>query len=488
MTLSPPPAADPSRDRPPVGTRPVRSSARPLDALAAWPAETPLACLWSGDTGHPRARWTVLAAIDRVHHPRTADELRALLDRRGTAPTPTDDLPPFRSGLIGWLGYDLGRVLETRAAHPGGSRDDRRWPLAALAECSACYAFDHAAARWFASGPRDRLPPLPTGPAQRRSVRASFEIEPFDPASNRVAFTDAVRRVIGLIHAGDAYQVNLAHRLSTVFSGDARALFALLTRAAEPWFGGYLESCDDAPHARRRALLSASPELFLSYDPATRRVLTRPMKGTSPSEPGRTRARDALMSPKDRAELDMITDLLRNDLGRSAEFGSVRVEQARTVETHAVGSAGVLQGVSTIAATLRPEISFADALLAAFPPGSVTGVPKIRAMQIIDELEPVRRGPYCGSFGYLDDSGRAAFNVSIRTAMISERAQNDAPRASPAHFENADLDYPVGAGIVADSDPEAEWRETLDKAAVFLRAIAEGSAGAERVRRPGEPG
>jgi para-aminobenzoate synthetase component 1 len=222
-----------------------------------------------------------------------------------------------------------------------------------------------------------------------------------------------------------------------------------------------------------------SPELFLEFDAATRRVTTRPMKGT---RPGNADPAELEASPKDRAELNMIIDLMRNDLGRVCRFGSVRVESVRTIEGHGQSSPPHLltcspaheppsrnrspalwQATGTVTGELHEGLDACDLLGAAFPPGSVTGAPKIRAMQIIDELEPVARGPYCGCIGWIGDDGSAAFSVAIRTALITGTAGD----RSPDWIEDGVLDYSVGAGIVADSDPESEWRETLDKAGVL---------------------
>jgi len=189
--------------------------------------------------------------------------------------------------------------------------------------------------------------------------------------------------------------------------------------------------------------------------------VTRPMKGTRPAggDPA-----ELERSVKDRAELNMIIDLMRNDLGRVCRAGSVRVERAREIERHG-GERGVWQATATVSGELRDGIGLARVLGAAFPAGSVTGAPKIRAMQIIDELEPVRRGPYCGSIGWIGNDGAAELSVAIRTALVS-----GAPGDGPGEVREGVLDYSVGAGIVADSDPSAEWRETMDKAGV-MRAI-----------------
>jgi para-aminobenzoate synthetase component 1 len=252
------------------------------------------------------------------------------------------------------------------------------------------------------------------------------------------AFTRSVERALEYIRAGDVYQVNLAHRLTAQFEGSTRAFFAALMAGARPWYGAYLETPEGA-------VCSASPELFLTYDPATRRLTTRPMKGTRPA----SLAAELAASEKDTAELNMITDLMRNDIGRVSELGSVAVQQQRNFELHNQ----LVQTTSTVTGTLRAGLTFTDALLSAFPGGSVTGCPKVRAMQIIDELELSGRGMYCGAIGYISRSGHAAFNIVIRTAVI----------------EGDRLTYHAGAGIVVDSDPAAEWQETLDKAGILTR-------------------
>jgi anthranilate/para-aminobenzoate synthase component I len=163
---------------------------------------------------------------------------------------------------------------------------------------------------------------------------------------------------------------------------------------------------------------------------------------------------------------------MRNDLGRVCEFGSVRVDEPRVIERHGGrGEGGVWQGVATVSGTVRAGLDLADVLRATFPPGSVTGAPKIRAMQIIDELEPVPRGPYCGAIGFISDCGRAAFNVAIRTAVLHSRAPGAGPDGPWT------LDYSVGAGIVADSRPDLEWRETLAKAGALLGSGAGAGVG-----------
>jgi para-aminobenzoate synthetase component 1 len=205
-------------------------------------------------------------------------------------------------------------------------------------------------------------------------------------------------------------------------------------------------------------LLSASPERFLRFDPGNRRLQTRPIKGTRPR--GRTEeedealARKLLASEKDRAENVMIVDLERNDLGRVAEIGSVRVTELASLETLPT----VFHLASTVEATLREDRDVVDLLLATFPGGSITGAPKIRAMEIIDELEPTARSVYTGAIGYLGFDGSIDLNIAIRTILV---------RQGVAYFQ-------AGGGIVADSDPEMEYQETLHKASA-LRDVLIGS-------------
>ena len=196
-----------------------------------------------------------------------------------------------------------------------------------------------------------------------------------------------VSNTIDYIAAGDIFQANITQRLCGTFDGSTRALGRSALALSQAWYGAYLEL------PAGRCLVSLSPELFLDADFNSRAVITRPIKGTRPTT---VDARDLLESPKDAAELHMIVDLMRNDLGRVCEYGSVRVPQSRAIETHPT----VHHGVAEITGSLCADVSLGRLLEATFPGGSVTGAPKIRAMQIIDELEPVSRGPYCGAIGF----------------------------------------------------------------------------------------
>lgn len=333
-------------------------------------------------------------------------------------------------GWAGYLSYDLGRVIEARAQHA------------------------------------PRAGPLPLVELHRIGGGSAWSPRRGDPATagglvsetGRAGYVAAVERTLGYIRAGDIYQANIAHRLCGAFSGCGVGLFDELAGSARPRHGAYIETAALADGSRA-AIASLSPELFLSFDAAPRRLVTRPMKGT---RPGRADPAELLTSEKERAELAMIVDLMRNDLGRVCEFGSVRVESPREIERHGSGLGEVLQATATVSGVVREGLGIAEILAATFPPGSVTGTPKIRAMQIIDELEPFARGPYCGCIGTFADDGSFELAVAIRTAVIHGASD---PRTGD--FVGAELTYCVGAGIVADSDPVAEWEETLAKARVL---------------------
>ena len=339
-----------------------------------------------------------------------------------------------RSGGTGWAGYlsyELGGWIEPRAA---GRRGGSGLPLAEL------HRVDLGGVEHEAWG---GLPGARGGP-----VRS---------AQGRGAYVGAVERVLGYIRAGDIYQANIAHELRGRWSGSAERLYYDLVRGARPRHGmGFV----GAPLDERTgyAVLSLSPELFLSFDAGTRRLVTRPMKGTRPGDGDARELRDA---EKDRAELAMIVDLMRNDLGRVCEFGSVCVDAAREIERHGVGAGAVLQATATVSGIVREGLGTAEILAATFPPGSVTGTPKIRAMQVIDELEPFARGPYCGCMGTFADDGSFELAVSIRTAVVRGGV------AAGGGFFYGGFTYCVGAGIVADSEPESEWEETIAKARVL---------------------
>ena len=467
-------------------------SVHPLDVLDAWPADQPLVMLHSGRLHEQWARWSILACpaatltIDdslRWHgeppftappQNQTGDQLTDLQQilNATTFPRSTSDLPhdlPFTTGWIGCFAYDLGRIIEPRAVHEPGAADDRHWPLIELAWCPHALVYDHLHNRWYETGRacapcwfNDSILKTPVQ-SPRKSSGFSFAVGNVASRTPPDAYLHMVQRAQEYIAAGDIFQANITQRLEAPFDGSTRALARQAFETSGAWYGAYLEFPDG------RTLLSLSPELLLNVDDESsakseppRRVITRPIKGT---RPGHVDARQLEDSSKDAAELNMIIDLMRNDLGRVCEFGSVRVPFGRIIESHPT----VHHGVGEVHGTLRKNITLTDLLRAVFPAGSVTGAPKIRAMQVIDELEPVRRGPYCGAVGLIGTDGRMQLNVAIRTiALHGQRPPNR------FDFLHGMLDYGTGGGIVADSDPALELRECHDKAAV-LRMVTDRS-------------
>lgn len=438
----------------------IHPAATPGERLRAWPVSTPVAVVCQRDAAGRRT--TTLAAVTPAEPVRTADPLAVL----GMLTT----VPDGSLGVLGWLNAEFARTLEPHAAGTTRPPADRPWlgtnaPAAVIAHVRAAADYDHAAGTWTTRGDADLLPT-----ADSITNAPGFATEPFaeDPAAAD-RYRTVVRRALAYIAAGDVYQVNLTHRPTTRFAGSPRALMAALLDTAQPWHGAYLEWTD---HRRRCALCSASPELFLRVDP-TGRVRTSPMKGT---RPGTADVRELHDAAKDQAELAMIVDLMRNDLGRVCRFGSMRVTASRTIEHHGgdtlTNTPGVLQATATIEGELRPSATLPDLLAATFPPGSVTGAPKIRALQLIDELEDAGRGPYCGSFIHTGADGSLDASVLIRTALV----HGEPDPACPISIIDGVLDYPVGAGIVADSDPDAEWQETLVKRHAIDRVITHNTA------------
>ncbi len=381
-------------------------------------------------------------------------QLRECLQRFAAAPHPEI---PFTGGAVGYLSYELCAAfdgIQRRAT------DDLALPRILLGFHDGVIAHDHAAGRTFAvanpvhsRSAEQILAALESAvtEAGARPVSPVTDVSGVvEPVSNltRAEYHDRVRRVREYIAAGDVYQINLTQRFSAPFAGEPYALYRRLRAASPAAFAAYL-NCGDFQ------ILSSSPETFLRI--TDREVETRPIKGTrrrgaTPEEDAR-RQTELLASEKDRAELLMIVDLERNDLGRVCEAGSVRVSDLCGLETHPT----VHHLVATVRGQLRPECDTLDAVRAAFPGGSITGAPKIRAMQIIDELETVRRHVYTGAIGWLGFDGNCDLNIAIRTMLC---------RGGMAY-------YHVGGGVVWDSEPEAEFQETLDKGRAMRAALVE---------------
>ncbi|MEY4564998.1 MAG: hypothetical protein RLZZ618_4275 [Pseudomonadota bacterium] len=363
----------------------------------------------------------------------------------------------FAGGLIGYLGYDLARHVERL---PTVAVSDPPLPQMHLHLCDHVLAYDHALTQWYFCTSIWTGVDLLTreGVWAATLAHAGATVDPtltrylageLHSRTTDTRYLDQVQQVLDFIAAGDIFQANLSHRLEAAFEGDPFALYQRLADVNPAPFSAYLETPGFA-------LASVSPERFLKLK--GREVTARPIKGTRARGADArldAEAREALAhSVKDRAENLMIVDLMRNDLGRVAEVGSVRVEGLFELEAHP----SVWQMVSTVRARLRPPFTQADLLRACWPPGSMTGAPKVRAMEIIDTLEPVRRGPYAGAIGYLDAQGSMDWSVVIRTAVVA------AGRVM----------VQVGGAVVSDSTPQAELDETYAKGRLLLQVLAEG--------------
>ena len=373
------------------------------------------------------------------------------------------DLPFPLGGCFGYFGYELKQFVEPRL--PLTALNDLELPECSVGFYDSLVVFDHQLGKvWLISTgldeEGDRCPKRTQAAVefwtehlaslgQAETTAAALgqaEAHAITSTLSHDEYCAGVRRIIDFIWQGDIYQANLTHRLATATNLDGWALYQRLATASPAPFSAFMQ-CGDFQ------LASSSPEQFLQLSGS--QVTTRPIKGTRPR--GATPDLDARLgyelqsSEKERAELVMITDLLRNDLGRFCEYGSVIVPDLAKLERFAQ----VQHLVSTVTGRLRPGVTHLQALASSFPGGSITGAPKIRAMEIIDELEPVVRGPYTGCLGYLGFNRESQLNILIRTAVCRE---------GKAWFH-------VGAGIVADSDPEAEYEETLNKAAGWLAAL-----------------
>ena len=449
-----------------------------------------LALLESARPGR-KARWSFLAAdpLAVLETPAggrdpfiEARHQVARLDPAPAAGPPGETLPPFLGGLIGYLAYDLGHALERL---PTIAPDDQALPLLRLALHDWVVAFDRRHGRtWLAGRALDgdrhdlgrRLAAvrarLEHGPARAHpQADGGPEHMTFRSSLDRTAYGAGVEAIREAIARGDIYQANLTRRLSTPFRADPWPLYRALRTGDPALFAAYLDLGREeaAPAAfapgsegrpGRRAIVSASPEPFLSVDRGGL-VATDPIKGTRPRgatpEEDRLLAAELLASAKDRAENVMIVDVLRNDLGRVCQPGSVRVPRLCRLER----TAAVQHLVSTVTGRLGPGRDAFDLLAASFPGGSITGAPKIRAMEILEELEPVRRGPYTGAALWLGPDGAMASSILIRTLVA----------------DGARLSLNVGGGITWRSDAAAEWDETVAKARGPLRAIGGREAG-----------
>ncbi len=406
----------------------------------------------SGDPARSGGRYDILAAAPRAVLVSAREPFAAA--RRllaGESPPADAQAWPVSGAAIGYFGYEVGRpmaglavrTLSTTAFMPEVAIGLYGWTVVVdHAEKRAAITSLESVGAPEVAQLRERLL------AARESPPRSFRVGgPIASTLERDDYLPRARRVLDYIGAGDCYQANLTREFHAPCSGDPWAFYRHLHDTNPAPMGAYLEY----PFG---AVLSSSPERLLEVN--GREALTRPIKGTRRrrADPVQDAAAAAelLASPKDRAENVMIVDLLRNDLGRVCETGSVRVRGLCELESFAT----VHHLVSTITGRLAPGRDGLDALEACFPGGSITGAPKRRAMEIIDELEPHRREVYCGAIGYVAPGGRMDMNIPIRTTLVAR----------------GELRFYAGGGIVADSTPEDEFEETEIKIAAIRRAVA----------------
>lgn len=363
-------------------------------------------------------------------------------------------------GWIGYAGFESARHLErlpARAIPPLGL------PVFRWALVDAGVLIDHHAGRAWSLAEPDLLAGLSGLGGRREETPTAASPSPSEapeptlrPYMDQVAYEAMIARTLEYIAAGDIYQANLAQCFEVRGVNDPLAAYLRLRALNRPRFGAFFRWGD-------QAVLSSSPELMLQLDGAAAR--TAPIKGTRPRNGDPTTdesaAQELLASAKERAELTMIVDLHRNDLGRVCQPGTVRVVAPRRLEHHPT----VLHTVADVVGQLRPEHDAITTLAASFPAGSISGVPKIRALEIIDALEPVGRGVYTGAIGHVGLDGRATLSVAIRIAQ----------------WQGGTAAIHVGGGIVADSTPTAEYAETLAKGAALFSALA----GVETTTWPG---
>ena len=437
---------------------PLPYLANPADYFAAIRHAPGAVLLDSGRPTADRGRYDLLSAWPEAELTLQPDEsgrdflqrLRNSLKQLGNAALPDAYELPFAGGLIGYLSYDFGRQLEQLPAH---ALDDLHLPDARLGMYAWALITDHQAATSqlvfhpsLEPAQRDRLIQLFSQPAPQLNRTFSLR-QPMQPDISASQYQQALSKIHDYIQAGDCYQVNYTQRFSAQCEGDAWTAYCALRQACPTPFSGFMSLADD------NAILSLSPERFVRV--SHHQVETRPIKGTRPR--GKNSAEDAanaaelLASAKDRAENLMIVDLLRNDLGRTCRTGSVRVPQLFTLESYP----NVHHLVSSVVGELADGKDALDVIGDSYPGGSMTGAPKIRAMQIIDELEPTRRSLYCGSLLYLDVRGEMDSSIAIRSLLVKDGR----------------VSCWGGGGIVADSNWQDEYQESITKVKVLLDTL-----------------
>lgn len=421
------------------GVSVVRGGPRPEAVVAALGPSPGTVWLDSGDGADG---WSIVA-FDPVD---VLTDGAAWLRRTRRPPRSRDGEVPFTQGLIGYVGYGAGH--RTAPVPPSAPTPE---PEVWLGRFEGALCFRHHDATWHLTGDRANHQRF------RELLAKARDLPPVGPAPEptedprtvtQQTFEAAVAQILEWIQAGDCYQVNLSRpvHVGVDHPGDPGFDVYRRLRSYEAQYGAFLRLGPELD------VLCNSPELLVEV--VGRTVASEPIKGTRPRtgvvDDDRVHREALLSSTKDEAELTMIVDLVRNDLHRIAEPGSVRTGERRVMALPTVHHT-----YRRIEATLRRSVQPVDALAALFPPGSVTGAPKVRACQRIAELEATPRGVYCGAIGYLSDHGQAAFNVAIRTGVVHERTAR----------------YHVGGGVVASSEPRAEWTETEVKGRAWARAL-----------------
>jgi anthranilate/para-aminobenzoate synthase component I len=393
------------------------------------------------------------------------DRLMAHYQIQGNPP-PALPAGLFQGGWIGYFSYELGRFIERL---PQTTVDDYAIPLIRLCFYDRFVAYDHRSGTFWlavlelpddAESPQEKMAGLKrlleASERHRASRLRTTDLEEIDLAKaqsnmTKPAYLRAVERTKQYIRDGEIYQVNFSQRFDRPFTSPAVELSHWQNHYNPSPYAAYIDAGDFQ-------IVSASPEMFISIRDGL--IQTKPIKGTrrrfGPGDQHSERRneenlRDLLSNVKEQAELNMIVDLERNDIARICRPGTRRVIQPRTIEAYPT----VFHAVATVGGQLRRDVRFTDILRAVFPGGSITGAPKIRAMEIIDELEPTARSVYTGSIGFIGLDGTVCLNIAIRTVIIA---------AHKAFVQ-------TGGGIVADSEPEAEWEETITKARALLAGI-----------------
>ncbi|MDT8450524.1 MAG: anthranilate synthase component I [Wenzhouxiangellaceae bacterium] len=413
--------------------------------------------------------------VDRHEGVDPLDEIEAL--QHGIRTPVIEGLPKFSGGLVGYFGYETVQLIEPKldfSAKP----DPLGIPEILLLEVDELAVFDNLSGRLFLIVHADATDEAGFDAAERRLDQLSHRLRAgspgyppaielpipaeadFEYGFERADFERAVEKIRDYILAGDAMQVVLSQRMSVDLAARPLDVYRALRSLNPSPYMYFFDFHDDRHgHGGDFQVVGSSPEVLVRV--ADGQALVRPIAGTRPrgasEREDRELAQELLSDPKERAEHLMLIDLGRNDIGRIAEIGSVELTDRMLIERYS----HVMHIVSQVRGRLAPDTGVIDVLRATFPAGTLSGAPKVRAMEIIAELEPVRRGIYAGAVGWMNRHGEADFAIAIRTALVA---------GGRIHLQ-------AGAGIVADSDPAREWEETMNKGRALIRAIAEASRG-----------